>query len=547
MTSLLQPAAPALLGAPGAAPVRAGRWRSVLLGVGFLAVAAGIALIRLRTSPLYPTHNDVNSDVFVYQLVGNSWRHSQLPYRDVYDVKGPFLYLLFGLSARLRPWSMGPPLVLLTLLAFASVWLAYAIARLSVRRRWLAAVSAVVSCVLIYLSVAQVSSSFTREEVAVPGVLLLLWLVSRELGGRGRVPDGWWLLDGVVVGALFWTKYLVLGPWLAMLVALTAVVVRRQLPARRLRRVVVLHGVGAIAGTAVILPFFARVLPEMVGAYFLAKRGTLDLSAELPKQVAFALTSLTQNSSAALLLLGVGAVLLVRVVRRADPERLALAVVFGLTVWASAALVRHPNNLFVPLTFCAVALPALLAAAESRGRRLAGIAVGTAVLAAAACLAPLTQAVTSYGLLRPPRPLTCYDLTTGTRSTPHTGVSTAFAGAAGNAPILSLGTLFAARTSYISQRPLSRPFEFVDGSWAGTVGADRVQTGYLRDRTFDYVWIHVPGLDPLGDVAAQIGAAARTGGRTQREQMAALAVSDRPVLACNHEILLRGRTTPAGG
>ena len=48
-----------------------------------------------------------------------------LPYRDVYDVKGPFLYLLFGLFAWIRPWSMGPPLVFLAILASCSMWLAY--------------------------------------------------------------------------------------------------------------------------------------------------------------------------------------------------------------------------------------------------------------------------------------------------------------------------------------------------------------------------------------------------------------------------------------
>lgn len=265
MTFLLPPAAPAKLDALSPAEVRAGRWGSVLLGVAFLAVDTGTALIRMRTSPLYPIHDDVNSDVFVYQVVGNAWVHGLLPYRDLHDIKGPFLYLLFGLSALFRPWSLGPPPVLLTLLAFASAWLAYAIARLSVRRGRLAAVAALVSCALICLSVSQVSSSFTCEEVAVPGVLLLLWLVSRELGGRGRVPDGWWLLDGVAVGALFWTKYLVLAPWAAMLVVLTAVVLRRRGPVRRLRHVVGLHAIGALAATAAILPFFARVLPELVG------------------------------------------------------------------------------------------------------------------------------------------------------------------------------------------------------------------------------------------------------------------------------------------
>lgn len=242
------------------------------------------------------------------------------------------------------------------------------------------------------------------------------------------------------------------------------------------------------------------------------------------------------------MLLGVGAVLLVRVVRRAGTDRLALLGAFGLTVWASTALVQHPSNLFVPLIFCAVAVPPLLVAAERRGRRTAGIAgIGVAVLAAGALLAPLAQAVSSYGLLDRSRPLTCYDPTMRIRSAPQTRVSAAFAHAAGEAPMLSVGTQFAARTDYISQRPPSRTFAFVDRSWSRTVGADQVRAGYLRDRTFDYVWIRVPGLDPVGDVAAQLAAAAETDDRTSRQQAAALASGDTPAFSCSNELLLRAR------
>ena len=126
----------------------------------FLAVGTAIALIRLRTSPLYPAFNDVNSDIYVFAMVGNSWTYGLLPYRDVYDVKGPFLYLLFGLFAKIQPWSMGPPLAFLALLASSSVWLAYAIARLHRLGRPLAvAARLLVELVLLLRPPAAVSAS----------------------------------------------------------------------------------------------------------------------------------------------------------------------------------------------------------------------------------------------------------------------------------------------------------------------------------------------------------------------------------------------------
>ena len=149
--------------------------------------------------------------------------------------------------------------------------------------------------------------------------------------------------------------------------------------------------------------------------------------------------------------------------------------------------------------------------------------------------------MTTYGLLRQRPPLTCYDLPSLARSTHHAGVSTVFARTAGNRPILSVGTLFAARSSYVSQLPMTRPFEFVDASWSRNIRADGVQAHYLQSRTFDYAWIHISRVNRFHDLKAQIATATYTDGPSQPQQAAALARKYVPVLACNNEILLRAR------
>lgn len=514
----------------------------MLIAVVFLVVATGIALVRFRSGPLYPPFNDINSDVFVYQLVGNSWTQGLMPYRDVYDVKGPVLFLLFGFFAAVRPWSMAPPLVFLALLALISLGLAYAIARLHLQRRSLAALAAGLSCTLIYLSVADVPTSFTCEELAIPGVLLLLWLVARWLSERDTVADAWWVLDGAIFGVLLWTKYQVIAPWVAVFVALLVVIVVRRLRLPNPRRVILLHLAGAAGATAVILPAYLPVLPDLLRAYFLAKPGSLDLALELPSELAFVGETFQQNTGAALVLVGVLVALGIRAVHGDRRDGLTLAIAYCLSCWAAVALVRHPNNLFLPLTFCALAVPQLLAASLSRGRAVAGAGgVVLTALAAAACVAPLHQGVTSYGLLREPKPLSCYRLPSLERSTSDANVSRAFARAAGDRPILSVGTLFAARSSYISELPMTQTFQFVHESWSKNAGADGVQARYLQERTFAYAWIHISGVDRFGDLEAQIAAATYTDGPSQPEQAAALVRNYVPVLSCNNEILLRAR------
>lgn len=519
--------------------------RSAGLGLLFALVGLVVALVRLRTSPWYPRFNDVNSDVYVFQMVGNSWRYGFLPYRDVYDVKGPFLYLLFGGFAQIRPWSMGLPLAFLVVLATCSVWLGYVIARLYVARGW-AAMSAVCSCLAIYLGVADVNTSFTCEELAVPGVLLMLWLVLRWLRSGVEIRAGWWVVDGLVFGALFWTKYQVIAPWAGVFIALIVLTILRRLPLPAFLRMAGWNLLGLVAATAAILPFYTAVLPEMGQAYFLGKRGSIDLAGELPAQRAWVVRTVTENTGATLMLTAVLAVFAVYWIRRREADGVVLTVGLVLTMWASATFVRHPNHLFVPLSFSAAALAMVLAAATSpdrhRGRiwtRVTAVAavVGTALL----ITGPLMESRASMSLLRAPKRMTCYNFTTDTATTSRAQVSTVFARASGNRSILSIGTLFAARSSFISRQPMRHPFEFVDHSWASTVGARTVQTRYLKDGTLGFVWIHVEDPAQLRDRKGHLERADLDRSEMRPEQASAILRNYSPVVTCNRELLLRLR------
>ena len=59
-----------------------------------------------KNSPLYPFNNWVDENAFY--TVGISWRHGILPYRDLFEQKGPLLYLIFMLSSWILPYSFLP-------------------------------------------------------------------------------------------------------------------------------------------------------------------------------------------------------------------------------------------------------------------------------------------------------------------------------------------------------------------------------------------------------------------------------------------------------
>ena len=62
---------------------------------GFLLLAAFILLLfATRSSFLYP-YNDWN-DANSYFSVGKALFHGKMPYRDVFDQKGMYLYFFYG-------------------------------------------------------------------------------------------------------------------------------------------------------------------------------------------------------------------------------------------------------------------------------------------------------------------------------------------------------------------------------------------------------------------------------------------------------------------
>jgi hypothetical protein len=228
------------------------RFAYAVVGVAFAVVATTVAMVAfalhrftLRTTTLTPMCTSTD----YWQLVATVCSHIETS-----SISGTVSLSPVRTIGPDPPWSMGPPLVVLTLLVFTSVWLAYAIARLYNLRRSIAAVSAVSSMLLIYLSPMSVASSFTCEELAVPAILLMLWLTLCWLQKPGTIKTWWWMIDGVLLGALFWSKHLVIIPWVGILLASVVLAIRGQIPGRDLRRVIFLHLIGVAIASALILP-----------------------------------------------------------------------------------------------------------------------------------------------------------------------------------------------------------------------------------------------------------------------------------------------------
>lgn len=74
------------------------RWLVPLVLLGF---SAGLLLVCSGTSPLYRGHD--STDANTYLTMGRGLLRGVVPYRDLFDHKGPLLYILYALGALLHP------------------------------------------------------------------------------------------------------------------------------------------------------------------------------------------------------------------------------------------------------------------------------------------------------------------------------------------------------------------------------------------------------------------------------------------------------------
>ena len=142
--------------------------KEVLTGIYLVVAAVLILMLASRSSFLYPCNdwNDANS----YFSVGKALFNGKMPYRDVFDQKGMYLYFFYGLSYLVSHTTFAGVFLLEIILAVFDLWAIYRILKMFLKDS-----TALVLTPLV-LTVSFTSFSFywggSAEEVCMP---FLLW------------------------------------------------------------------------------------------------------------------------------------------------------------------------------------------------------------------------------------------------------------------------------------------------------------------------------------------------------------------------------------
>lgn len=191
-------------------------WREFI----YLLTAAGVILLfASRSSFLYPCNdwNDANS----YFSVGKALFHGKVPYRDVFDQKGMYLYFFYGLAYLVSHTTFKGVFFLEWVLAAADLFGISRILQLYVKK------STALMLSPLALAVSFVSQSFywggSAEEMCLPfliwGLYLSLYYFKREY--PDRVMKGRTLfVAGILAGMTANIKFTVLGFFFAWMMCI---------------------------------------------------------------------------------------------------------------------------------------------------------------------------------------------------------------------------------------------------------------------------------------------------------------------------------------
>ncbi len=224
-----------------------------------LLTSAGIMTLVSKCSPFYAFNDWV--DPHTMFTVGKGIIHGMLPYRDVFEQKGPLLLLLHAGAVLISDNSFLGVWILEIISCFFFLLFSLQILKIRMGKKALPVIPLLALIVFTSLSFEQGDSA---EELCLPLLACGLAAGYRALR-ENRLPERHeWVLVGVTSGCVLWTKFSMLGFYIGWILALLLFAHKTG------KKPELLRGIGWIAAGTI-----AVSLPILI--WFAAERGLFDL------------------------------------------------------------------------------------------------------------------------------------------------------------------------------------------------------------------------------------------------------------------------------
>ena len=231
----------------------------------FIGLTAAVMMtLASKCSPFYAFNDWV--DPHTMFTVGKSILHGMLPYRDVYEQKGPLLLLLHTAGALISFDTFTGMWILEIVSCFFFLFFSFRIMRM---RLGSTALPLVPILTLIVYTAVSFDQGDSAEEFCLPLITYAIWVAYHRMKQNALPVREEWILIGVTSGCMLWMKYSMLGFYLGWILAIYFFARGNN------QRLEVLKGIGWIAvgvmvPTLLILIWFALAggLSDLFTVYF---------------------------------------------------------------------------------------------------------------------------------------------------------------------------------------------------------------------------------------------------------------------------------------
>lgn len=217
----------------------------------FIALTGFVTiLICSKSSPLYPLNDWVDANC--YMTVGRAMTEGKRPYCDLFEHKGPLLYMLHAAAALISESSFFGVFLFEVL---ACIWFLYLSCRLFRRFTGNSSLWAIPFTAMTVYSSYTFSHGDSAEEFCLP-LILCAFLLGLDCIDTSKPPSGRnSYFMGIIAGIIFWTKFNLLGFLIGGFIILAAISLKNGIASIVRMCAYIVLGVGTVSLPVII--FFA--------------------------------------------------------------------------------------------------------------------------------------------------------------------------------------------------------------------------------------------------------------------------------------------------
>lgn len=240
--------------------------KNILLSTLPLMILLIACLFSIGSSPLFQTNPWDDSNAML--TMGRSALHGLVPFKDLVEQRGPFLYIVYGFGALLSATNFFGLFILELINILIIYWISLKLAKDFNDRAYVA------NWLALFGPFALIGTSAfclggAPEEFAFTSVLYLLYVVKHYGQNVEEIPTKTYFILGLNLSLIFWNKYSMIGSFVAFFIW-TAVVLLSNRKFVQLGRIVLISFAGFFSVTLFFVLYFYlnHALGDLIRIYF---------------------------------------------------------------------------------------------------------------------------------------------------------------------------------------------------------------------------------------------------------------------------------------